>query len=106
MSKREEGVNVEALVKQRARELRGTEPSYSKVVRALAEELYDTAREKETRLAELGVTRELVVPLLGSGDATGASIAKTKKARAKIVGTLETEVSPWVSDVYEEAPED
>ena len=93
---------LEAIVKERARELRGEGVGYTDAVTALADELFRTERGKEARIGELGATPGLVGPRIAASEPDDTLFGKSKKARARALGLIAALVSPWVSDVYEE----
>lgn len=96
-------MELEALVKQRTRELRGATTGYAAAVEALAEEIYRTGRGKETRLGEMGATVASIAARFGGGGG-GPLFEKTKKGKARAIAAIRTQISPWVSDVYEAEP--
>jgi hypothetical protein len=94
--------DVKAIVKLRARELRGEELRYWDTLAIIADELYKHERGKDTRVGELGADTGVIGPLLEVGANDQPLFSKTKKGKAQTIDKITTLISPWVSDIYEE----
>ena len=94
--------HLQAIVKQRARALRAEELRYREALSTLANELYRNERGKATAIGELGATTGVIGPLLEVGEDDRWLFAKAKKGKAKTIAAVETLISPWVADVYEQ----